>query len=369
MLRTMTGIRLEVGDDVSTARTPPAEMYRDPAWFAALAERVLARSWHWIGDESLVPDPKSSAPVELALGAGSESVLLVRDERGRVGCLSNVCTHRGNVLSREPARGGTIRCGYHGRCFGLDGRVVAAPGFEGAVGFPSAEDALPRVPSGRFRGHLFAGAQPRTPFASWIATAEESLAWAPLESMRFDATSVVDHHVDAHWALYVENYLEGYHVPYVHAGLAREVDVDAYETRLLEHGVLQVGFAGPGEASAAFRPPVCPPRERRPVAAWWLWLFPATMLNVYPWGISVNAVQALSPTRTRIRFASYVLDESRRAQGAGGDLSRVEAEDEAVVNSVQRGIRSRFYRTGRYSPAHERGVHRFHRMLAESLAD
>src|SRR5262249_30927658 len=110
------------------------------------------------------------------------------------------------------------------------------------------------------------------------------------------------------------------------------------------------------------------PDRGRNVAAYYFWLFPTTMLNVYPWGLSVNVVQPLSPSRTRVKFVSYVGREDLRGVGAGGDLDRVEMQDEAVVAAVHRGMRSRLYRPGRYSAAHERGVHHFHRMLAAALA-
>ena len=92
------------------------------------------------------------------------------------------------------------------------------------------------------------------------------------------------------------------------------------------------------------------------------------MLNFYPWGLSLNLVQPLAPDRTRVSFRGYVLDAGRLGSGAGAALDQVEMEDEAAVESVQRGLRSRLYRSGRYSPSHERGVHHFHRLLCEFLA-
>jgi choline monooxygenase len=92
------------------------------------------------------------------------------------------------------------------------------------------------------------------------------------------------------------------------------------------------------------------------------------MLNFYPWGLSVNLVEPLGLDRTRVRFRSYVGDASRLHQGAGASLDRVEVEDEAIVQAVQRGVRSRLYTSGRYSPARETGVHHFHRLLCEALA-
>ena len=91
------------------------------------------------------------------------------------------------------------------------------------------------------------------------------------------------------------------------------------------------------------------------------------MVNVYPWGISLNVVRPLAPDRTKVSFLTYVWDESKLDRGAGSGLDRVEREDEEVVESVQKGIRSRFWRGGRYSPTQEKGVHHFHRLLVETL--
>ena len=103
------------------------------------------------------------------------------------------------------------------------------------------------------------------------------------------------------------------------------------------------------------------------MAAYYWWLFPNTMLNFYPWGLSLNFVQPLAPDRTRVSFRGYMRDVSRLAKGAGAELDQVEQEDEAAVESVQRGLRSRLYGRGRYSPSHERGVHHFHRLLCEFM--
>ena len=90
------------------------------------------------------------------------------------------------------------------------------------------------------------------------------------------------------------------------------------------------------------------------------------MLNFYPWGLSVNVVVPLGAGRTRVVFRSYVLDPGKRGEGLGADLHRVEMEDEAVVESVQRGVRSRLYGRGRFSPRREVGTHHFHELLART---
>ena len=109
--------------------------------------------------------------------------------------------------------------------------------------------------------------------------------------------------------------------------------------------------------------------ELRRIAAYYFWVFPNLMLNFYPWGLSVNVVQPQGPHRCRVAFRSHVLDDARLAAGAGGALHQVEMEDEAVVQAVQRGVCSRWYKGGRYSPTRERGVHHFHRLLCEFMSD
>jgi choline monooxygenase len=104
------------------------------------------------------------------------------------------------------------------------------------------------------------------------------------------------------------------------------------------------------------------------VAGYYLWLFPNTMINAYPWGLSINVVKPLAVDRTRISYLTYVMDPARLDRGAGAALDRVEREDEAIIERVQEGVRSRLYDRGRFSPRREQGVHHFHRLLSRFLA-
>ena len=64
---------------------------------------------------------------------------------------------------------------------------------------------------------------------------------------------------------------------------------------------------------------------------------------------------------------SYVLDPTKLNKGAGSNLEKVEKEDEIVVENVQKGVRSSFYKAGRFSPNREKGVHHFHVLLSKFL--
>ena len=163
--------------------------------------------------------------------------------------------------------------------------------------------------------------------------------------------------------MYVDNYLEGFHIPFVHGDLHQVLDYDAYRTELFDGGVLQIGIANDGESS--FDLPEGHPDFGQKIAAYYYWLFPGLMLNFYPWGLSVNLVIPEAVDRTRIVYHGFVGDSSMLGKGAGGDLDKVEAEDQFVVEGCQKGVSSLAYDRGRYSPTKETGVHHFHRILTD----
>lgn len=357
--------RFEIHPEVERARTLDKRFYLDDAVFEAVRDQVYARRWLWLGDLADMAEPGSVSPRTLMPGLLDEPLLLARDAAGALRCLSNVCTHRGNLLVHEAGRTEQIRCGYHSRRFNLAGRMTFMPGFDGACDFPSAADHLPAVALADWHGQAFVCLAPQQPFDGLLAMVEQRLPWIDLAALRPDPARSRSFEFDAHWALYVENYLEGLHIPFLHPGLTATLDLGSYRYQLFEQGNLQTALAQPGQA--AFEPPPGAPDPGQRVAAYYFWLFPNLMLNFYPWGLSINLVLPLAPARTRVIFRSYVADASKLADGAGGALDPVEMEDEAAVQAVQRGISSRLYTRGRYSPQHERGVHQFHRLLVQAL--
>ncbi len=357
--------RFEINPDITRAETLPAPAYSDPAVYDLARDRIFRRSWQFIADSDAVKVPGQVAPVTLLEGCLDEPILLTRARDDRVHCLSNVCTHRGTILCEHGGVEKSLVCRYHGRRFDLDGTFRHMPEFEKAIGFPSEKDNLPRVSFGQWGPMFFASLAPAAPLDDLLRPMRDRLAWLPLEQFRFDPTRSRDYLVRANWALYVDNYLEGFHIPFVHASLNEAIDYAQYSTELFRYSNLQLGAAKPGEP--AFDLPASSSDAGKRIAAYYWWLFPNTMFNFYPWGLSINVVRPLAVDRTRVSFLSYVRDPSKLDQGAGAGLDRVEREDEAVVEAVQRGTRSSLYSRGRYSPTREQGVHHFHRLLAESL--
>lgn len=326
------------------------------------AAGAAERGWHVVGRTRDLEAPGTVVPAVLAEGALDEPIILLRDSEGRLRAMSNVCTHRGHLLVDRPRQDlRTIQCPYHGRCFALDGRVVRSPGFDGIA--PDALEPLPSVSVATWGPLVFASLNGPTSFPTWIQGPQERLGFLDPDKWVFVERTVYE--VDAHWTVYVENYLEGLHIPFVHPALAREVDWRAYRYVLQAQGNLQVAESqtGPRFALPVAHPDV--PDGGRGVSAFYFWLFPTTMLNIYPWGLSLNVVIPQGTGRSRVVFESYVGDPTQRGQGAGSGLDDVEREDEAVVSAVQIGMRARLFRPGRLSPTHEVCVDHFRRLLAD----
>ncbi len=358
-------MRLEIHPELEKARQPPPTFFTDPEVFAALQERVLARTWQWLGHEDALAADARAWPLTLLPGSLDEPVALTRRDDGALSAWVNACTHRGHTVLLAPESGRTLRCRYHGRRFDLGGRCLGQPFLDGAAGFPAATDHLPPLPFARWRRLLFAAVDPVCPFEEVVAPLERRLGFLPLDEAALDPSGCRDYHVDSHWQLYCDNYLEGLHLPFVHPGLNSVLDLGAYRHVLLPWGTLQLGTVGEGEQ--AFDLPADHPEAGQRIGAFYFFVFPNLMVNAYPWGMTLNLVQPLGLSRTRIRYLAFTWRPELRGQGAGGDLHTVEMEDEAVVEAVARGLRSRLARTGAYVPEHEAGLHHVHRLLARLL--
>jgi choline monooxygenase len=363
----MDPLRFDVDPDIRRASTPPGALYTDARVLERARERVFAPSWQFAGDDRDVREPEHVRPFTLLEGLLDEPLVLARDSRGELACLSNVCTHRGNLVVDKACRRSVLVCSYHGRRFRLDGTLESAPELELALDFPSRRDDLPRAEVEALGGLLFASLRPAHAFEHVAGDLRERMSWFPFDALVADATRSKDYDVRANWALYCDNYLEGFHIPFLHAGLNAAIEWKSYSTELFPRSSVQIALAKQDEV--AFELPRGAHEFGRRVAAYYWWLWPNTMLNFYPWGVSVNVVCPRGVDSTRVLFRMYVWREELVETGAGSGLDRVEREDEEVVEAVQKGVRARLYSRGRYSPTREQGVHHFHRLLAGALVE
>jgi choline monooxygenase len=179
-----------------------------------------------------------------------------------------------------------------------------------------------------------------------------------------------DYIIHCNWKVYVDNYLEGYHIPIAHPGLMREIDYSQYRTDTFRYHSQQfapIRAMKQGDAGDRFYAPGSGTQE-----ALYFWIFPNLMLNIYPDNVSTNLIVPLSQDKTLTIFEWFFHDVSsekvqERMKKAIAFSDEVQQEDIGLCESVQRGLQSSLYDRGRYSVRRENGVHHFHMLLAEFL--
>jgi|TARA_B110000467_G_scaffold146639_1_gene151019 choline monooxygenase len=357
--------KYKIDPDITKAETLPSFFYKDPAVFELLKKKIFLKSWQWVGDDNLVKETNSVYPLLILEDYLNEPIVLSKAKDGSINCMTNVCTHRGNILVIEPGKAKKITCMYHGRRFDDMGKFEYMPEFSKAKNFPRPCDDLHTFPLVKWGKLLFAGLNPTFDFQKVINKINERVGFLPIDEFLPDSSLSKDFTINAHWALYCDNYLEGFHIPFVHKDLNEVLDYDVYKTEIYDHCNLQIGYSE--DDSDVFNLPEGHIDFGKNVAAYYYWVFPNMMFNFYPWGLSINIVKPISDSLTKISFRSYVLDESKLNRGAGNQLQKVEEEDEFVVENVHNGLRSSFYKAGRFSPTKEQGVHHFHRLISEFL--
>lgn len=354
-----------IDSDIKRAKTISTDFYLKESFFQAAKEQIFAQSWQYIGHVDLLNETQNIYPFVMLEGYLDEPLVLTKDATDQLHCLSNVCTHRGNLVAYKALKSSQLRCKYHGRVFDLDGKFKFMPEFTEVVDFPCEHDHLFPLQVFQWGKLLFTSLQPNTDPSVYFGDMMARTAWMPLDKMEFRPDLGSTYHVKANWALYCENYLEGFHIPFVHPGLSGAIEYNSYQTEVYGMSNLQLALAKPDEA--CFDLPISSPDYGQRIAAYYYWVYPNMMFNFYPWGLSFNLVEPTGIDTCTVHFHVFVWDETKLDQGAGSGLNQVEMEDEEVVQNVQKGIRSRFYTHGRYAPYREQGTHHFHGLLAKSI--
>jgi choline monooxygenase len=343
---------------LARASTIPAAWYTDPAMLDLERRAIFHRTWQAVGYTDAVATPGSYFACDIA----GEPVLVTRAKDGQLRAMSNVCRHRGAVLvtqahssvpdGLQPRPEGPIRCPYHAWTYNLDGTLLGAPEFDGVENWDRASVCLPQFRAETLSPFVFVNLDPAAPALADVFGAipsEIAAIGCPIDRLRYSRRR--DYVIECNWKVYIDNYLEGYHLPAAHPSLFRALDYAQYRVDTFRYYSSQIAPLRNGAGGQAL----------------YYWLFPNFMLNVYPDNLSSNIILPLGPDRTLTIFEWFAY-EGEVAQSTIDFSDEIQQEDIAICESVQRGLRSAHYTQGRYSVKRENGVHHFHGLLAEYLA-
>ncbi len=342
--------------NLARASTLPSSYYFDPDVLAQENRRVFGTTWQLAGRAEQVREAGQFFTTVVA----DEPLLIVRGNDGVLRALSNVCRHRAGPIAQGEGKRPVLQCRYHGWTYALDGRLLITPEFEGVESFDRASCVLPSFRAEVWNELVFVCLDSAAlALVDFLGDLVPMLARRDYSGFRLAAHK--EWTLDCNWKVYVDNYLEGYHIPIVHPGLFREIDYPNYRTETR------------GNFSIQFAPLKRPERIAGSASGdevEYFWLFPNLMLNVYPDNFSTNLIVPLGPNRTLTVFEWFFPDPDAvrsRVDETIAFSDEIQLEDIGICEAVQRGLRSTTYVSGRYSPQRENGVHHFHQLYCQAM--
>ncbi|HYL91610.1 MAG TPA: aromatic ring-hydroxylating dioxygenase subunit alpha [Alphaproteobacteria bacterium] len=349
--------------DAAQALTLPARYYLDSAIAPLEKENIFACSWQIVGHTSQIPNPGSFFTADLA----GEPLLIVRNSGGGVKGFYNVCRHRAGPPAEGCGERKVFRCGYHGWTYSLDGALLNAPECEGVANFRHEDFALVPVRVEIWSGLIFVNLDVSArPLLESLGQLPKQMARFRLDAMQLHQRRVYP--MQCNWKTYIDNYLEGYHLPSVHPGLNRELDYSSYITQLFSNYSLQSSPIRGAENEKTVQRRYS--QAHGDDVAEYYWVFPNWMLNCYPDNVSVNIVLPTS-AETSIAIFEWYFPADMLSTAAPEQTVKfsdeIQIEDVRICEVVQKNLRSRSYSRGRYSVKQERGLHHFHRLYAQAM--
>jgi choline monooxygenase len=343
-------------EPVTRSDTIPSSWYVDPAFHAVDRDAVFARAWQNVGSADQVREPGQFIVGRVA----DNPVIVVRGQEGELRAFYNVCRHRGGPLALCDGQSKSLRCQYHGWTYLLDGSLRGVPKMDRSELFDKKDFGLTPIAVDTWEDQVFVhlGKSP-APVAEHLAGITERIAPIRIGGLRL--AKRVDYEVACNWKVYVDNFLEGYHVPFVHPELVSLFEFSQYRTEIFTNYNLQwtpldattsSPYTGNGQGGQAF----------------YYWVWPNYMLNILPGRLQTNVVEPLGHDRCRVVFRYFLPDPSdkeamARLEADHAYSDKVQEEDREICERVQQGLGSRAYDKGRFSPEMEEGVWHFQSLL------
>jgi choline monooxygenase len=357
-------LRFDMGAPIESARTLPVVAYTDGSLTRAEHDAAFLPSFQFVAHRSQLSAPGAFVTTDTVFGP----VLLSCGADGLIRAFRNVCRHRAaRVETRAAGSARAFSCPYHGWTYDLDGRLRLVPEAPNGDALCREERGLVPLDLQAWGPWLFVrlkrNPMPLDAFLDGLAQVESSHAWEDyVWAERREYT------VECNWKVYVDNYLDGgYHVNPVHPELGKALDYPAYTTEVfVRSSVQRAPLRSAGKALA-----------RRGDEARYHWVYPNFMLNVYEGVVDTNVVIPLTESRCKVVFDFYFArntsagaDPAKDAESIRRSLEvaeKVQQEDMAICEDVQRGLGTGAWESGRFCARREAGVLHFHRLVATDM--
>lgn len=346
---------------IERAWTIPGDWYTDPRVEALERKTVWSRSWQLVARVAQVSEPGQFVTATIC----NEPIVVVRGSDGELRAFFNVCRHHAAAVMTAPCgKVDRLRCPYHGWTYDLAGKLRGLPEMDGVAGLDKSTMGLVPVSVATWEQFVFVHLDPQValPLEEYLGALVAQAAPLSLGKLQFCERR--EYELQCNWKVFVDNYLDGgYHVPHLHAGLSSILEYTDYTIENFERFCLQ---SSPIDASVESMT-----ANVRKGRALYYWVYPNLMLNWYEGYLDTNLVIPLGVDRMKVIFEFYFDDASaartEQNRQSMAVSEKIQDEDHAICESVQRGLSSRAYGAGRLSVRREAGENLFHKLLARDL--
>ncbi len=359
------------------ARGLPNVCYIDRDYHRMEGEQLFARGWTCVGVGAEIPDAGDVRPVEVA----GRPVLLARDTTGSINAYHNVCSHRGvRLVAEAQQRQAAIRCPYHSWTYALDGTLIRTPMVGGTdvhhcPGVNKADLGLKPILVSIWNDLVFVDLSSAAPPLTEIMAPLDA-RWAAYDFSGIRHAASWQLELRANWKLAIENFLESYHLPWVHPALNGRSPLEQHRHVVISDrhfGQITEKFAVERIANSPFVPfPGL--TETQEQSGEYPIIFPNVMLGLQRDHFYCIIAEPVATDRTRERVHLYMVGDKpddaaydAAVQGLVEDWKAVFAEDVWAVERMQMGRMSSAFDGGVLTPHHDDLTRLFMQKVIEAL--
>lgn len=374
---TEAGFYQSIREPVEQATTMDPSAYRSTPFFETEQDRVFAKSWVCVGYTAQLREPGDTLVTHVA----GQPIVLTRDKEGGLRAFYNVCRHRGSLLVEASGRRKELRCPYHSWSYGLDGTLVNTPLFKlgpSAQGsFCKADYGLLPVRVDTWGCFVFVCLAPEAAdLATYLGDLPARYSGFPLDELVLVRRK--EYRIAANWKLVAENFLEYYHLPWVHPELTTVTAIEMHQ-RNQGPGMYMSFFASPLAQGGTpidtdYLAPMPNLGATEANSGYFPLVFPNVALFLMPHHVFALIMQPTGPGQT-LEYGDLLVhpnvlgaaDSDTKLDEIFAFYDMVNLQDVRAVERVQEGIQARAYRGGRMTFRFEEPLHRFQNMVADYM--
>ena len=335
-------------------KTIPSKWYMDEQILKIEKRNIFSKSWHLFCSTDQISNPGDYKTMMI----NDQPIIIIKDENNSINAFYNVCQHRGCVLLDNDGNAKSLKCGYHGWVYDLNGNLKTARGFNKQK-IKIEDFSLKPVEHYVWMNLIFVKLQNEYYDIKKTLTKIEKII-SPIRFDQYSYHSRVSYKINCNWKIYMDNYLEGFHIPIVHPKLNDAINYKSYKTETFENFSLQ--WCHIKSQSSPYKKSISNQK------AFYFTLFPNILLNIAPGRLQTNIIEPIDALSCNVHFDYYFLDiEPNQISKDINFSEKIQNEDIDICERIQAGLESNGFDSGILSTEYEIGVSHFQNFIENKI--